>query len=69
MRSHLGHEAEVADANLAIRRADEVARVRVRMEVARLQQLYQVRIKQRGAQLAHVRGAAFAQLLACARAW
>ena len=51
---HLGHEAEVEDADLAVRRADEVARVRVRVQVTRLQQLDQVRVQQRRAQLAHV---------------
>ena len=59
------HEAEVQDADLAVGRADEVARVRVRVQVPRLQQLDEVRVQQRGAQLPYVGGVALAQLLAC----
>jgi len=66
-RAHLGHQAEIEDAYLAVQRADEVAWVRVRVEVPRLQQLDQVGVQQRRAQLAHVRCTTFAQLLACAR--
>lgn len=59
----LSHQAEVQDANLALRGPDEVARVGVSMQEARLQQLDEVAVEQGGAQLPHIPGRALAQLL------
>ena len=65
-RADLRHEAKVQDADLAFRGADEVARVGVGMQEACLQQLDEVTVQQRRAQLPYVTCCALAQLLTCA---
>jgi hypothetical protein len=58
------HEAEVQQTQLALRRADEVPGVRIRVEEARVQQLRQVRHHAHIHQLLHVVRRALAQFLA-----
>ena len=58
----LGHEAKVQYANLAFWGANEVARVGVSMQEACLQQLNEVAVEQRGAQLPHIACCALTQL-------
>lgn len=53
-RPDLGHKAKVQYADFAIWGADEVAGVGVSMQEACLQQLYEVAVQQRGAQLPHI---------------
>ena len=54
MQADLSHEAIIQDADLAFRGAQQVAGVWVGMQEAGLQQLDQVAIEQRGAQLPYV---------------
>lgn len=63
----LCHKAKVEDADLALRGADEVARVRVGMQEAGLQQLDEVAVEQGSAQLPHIPCCALTQLLTCAQ--
>ena len=63
--ANLCHEAKIQDADLAFRGADEVAWVGIGMQEACLQQLDEVAVEQRGAQLPHIPCCALAQLLAC----
>ena len=65
--AHLCHEAEVQDADLALRRADEIARVGVSMQETCLQQLNEVAVQQGGAQLPDITGCTLTQLLPCTR--